>query len=167
DPDRTDTRLLRQPAVSRDHIAFVYADDLWICDLDGQNVRRLTSDPGIEENPSFSPDGQTIAFSGHYDGNRDVLVMPAAGGTPRRLTWHPGPDTVRGFTPDGKSVLFSSPRHVFTTRYNQLFTVPLEGGHPTQLPIPNGVEACYSPDGSYIAYTPLGDRSQQWKHYRG
>jgi tricorn protease len=166
-PDPNDTRLLRQPAVSRDHIAFVYADDLFICDLNGQNVRRLTSDPGVESNPVFSPNGQTIAFSGQYDGNTDVFVMPAAGGTPSRLTWHPGPDTVRGFTPDGKAVLFSSPRHVFTGRYNQLFTVPLEGGHPTQLPIPNGVEACYSDDGKLLAYTPLSDVSTQWKHYRG
>ncbi len=167
DPDRTDTRMLRQPAVSRDHIAFVYADDLWICDLDGHNVRRLTSDPGVEGNPVFSPNGQTLAFSGQYDGNTDVFVMPAAGGTPRRLTWHPGPDTVRGFTPDGKAVLFSSPRHVFTARYSQLFTVPVEGGQPTQLPIPNGVEAGYSDDGKLLAYTPLADMSTQWKHYRG
>jgi tricorn protease len=63
-PDTADTRLLQSPAVSRDHVAFVYADDLWICDLDGRNVRRLTSDPGIERDPVFSPDGRTIAFTG-------------------------------------------------------------------------------------------------------
>src|SRR5262249_25847721 len=74
---------------------------------------------------------------------------------------------VRGFTADGKAVLFSSPRHVFTNRYLQLFNVPLGGGQPTQLPIPNGVEASYSSDGQYLAYTPLADRSQQWKNYRG
>jgi tricorn protease len=167
DPDRTDTRLIRQPAVSRDHIAFVYADDLWICDLDGKNVRRLTSDPGVESNPVFSPDGATIAFSGQYDGNPDVFTIPTAGGPPTRLTWHPAPDVVRAFTPDGKAVLFSSPRHSFNNRYSQLFTVPLTGGHPEQLPIPNGVEASYSDDGKLLAYTPLSDPSQQWKHYRG
>src|SRR5207244_5710461 len=77
------------------------------------------------------------------------------------------PDLVRGFTPDGKAVLFSSPRHVFTNRYAQLFTVPLSGGQPAQLPIPNGVEASFSGDGQYLAYTPIADRSGQWKHYRG
>jgi len=167
EPNRTDTRLLSQPAVSRDHIAFVYADDLWVCDLDGHNVRRLTSDLGVESNPVFSPDGSIIAFSGQYDGNTDVYTISVNGGSPTRLTTHPSPDIVRGFSPDGKSVLFSSPRHVFTLRYSQLFTVPLTGGEPTQLPIPNGVEATFSDDGQFLAYTPLGDRSVQWKHYRG
>jgi tricorn protease len=167
DPDIHDTRLLSQPTCSAQHIAFIYADDLWIADLDGKNPRRLTSDIGIESNPAFSPDGKTIAFSAQYDGNTDVYVMSIGGGSPRRLTSHPGPDIVRGWTPDGKAVLFSSPRHVFTGRYNQIFTVSVSGGMPTQLPIPNGVEACYSPDGAYIAYTPLSDVTQQWKHYRG
>jgi tricorn protease len=167
EPDVHDTRMLAQPAVSAKHIAFIYADDLWLADLDGTNVRRLTSDIGVESNPVFSPDGATIAFSAQYDGNTDVYTIPTAGGSPTRLTWHPGPDIVRGFTPDGKSVLFTSPRHVFTGRYVQLFTVPLTGGMPTQLPIPHGFDACYSPDASHIAYTPLRDVTGQWKHYRG
>ena len=167
EPDIHDTRLLSQPAVSARNVAFIYADDLWIAACDGGSVRRLTSDIGIESNPVFSPDGDLIAFSAQYDGNTDVYCIPVAGGAPTRLTWHPGADIVRGFTPDGKAVLFSSARQVYTSRYTQLFTVPLTGGMPTRLPIPNGVEACYSPDGSQIAYTPLADRSQQWKHYRG
>src|SRR5439155_8548851 len=162
-----DTALLSQPAVSANNVAFVYADDLWVADLDGRNPRRLTSDIGVESNPVFSPDGQTIAFSAQYDGNTDVFTVPLGGGPPKRLTTHPGPDIARGWTPDGKSVLFSSPRNVFTNRYTQLFTVPLTGGMPTQLPIPNAADACYSPDGTFIAYTPLSDRTQQWKHYRG
>jgi tricorn protease len=167
EPDRNDTRLLSQPAVSQKHIAFIYADDLWVCDLDGRNVRRLTSDVGVESNPVFSPDGQTIAFSAQYDGNTDVYTIPLRGGAPVRLTTHPAADIVRGFTPDGQAVLFSSPRHAFTSVYHQLFTVPLTGGQPTQLTIPNGVEASYSSDGKAIAYTPIYDDSRQWKHYRG
>jgi tricorn protease len=167
EPDVTNTRFLSQPAVSAKHIAFVYADDLWIADLDGKNVRRLTSDIGVESHPVFSPDGKTIAFSAQYDGNTDVYTLPVAGGQPKRLTWHPGADIVRGLTPDGKAVVFSSARHVFTNRFTQLFTVPLTGGMPTQLPLPNGVQAAFSPDGERIAYTPLSDRSTQWKHYRG
>jgi tricorn protease len=167
EPDVNDTRLLSQPAVSAKHVAFIYADDLWVADLDGPNVRRLTSDIGVESHPVFSPDGKTLAFSAQYEGNTDVYTIPVEGGSPTRLTWHPGPDTVRGFTPDGKAVVFSSPRNVFTGRYTQLFTVPLTGGMPTQLPIPHGVQASFSPDAERIAYTPLSDRSQQWKHYRG
>jgi tricorn protease len=167
EPDVHDTRMLSQAAVSGKHIAFVYGDDLWIANHDGSSVRRLTSDIGLESNPVFSPDGQTIAFSAQYDGNTDVFTVSVEGGAPKRLTWHPGVDIVRGFTPDGKAVVFSSARHVFTGRYSQLFTVPLEGGMPTQLPMPNGVQASFSPGGQRIAYTPIADRSGQWKHYRG
>lgn len=166
-PDPTDTRLLSMPAVSAKNIAFVYSEDLWIAELDGSIPRRLTSDLGLESMPVFSPDGSLIAFSAQYDGNTDVYTIPVTGGTPTRLTWHPGPDTVRAFTPDGKSVLFSSPRNVYSSRHQQLFTVPLTGGMPTQLPIPWGFEASYSPDGKYIAYTPVRDVTAQWKHYRG
>jgi len=163
----TDTRLMNQPALSANHIAFIYAEDLWLTDLNGNNPRRLTVDDGLESNPKFSPDGRFIAFSAQYDGNTDVFILPVEGGIPRRLTWHPGIDIVRDFTVDGKGVLFYSKREVFTNRYAQLFTVPVEGGYPLKLAIPNAFHADYSTDGKYIAYTPLSERFNQWKHYRG
>ena len=162
-----DTRLLHQPATSGTHVAFVYADDLWVARIDGAEVRRLTTDDGIESSPAFSPDGKLIAFTAQYDGNRDVYVVPLEGGVPRRLTWHPGPDEVQGFTADGQRVLFTSARAVFTTRFTQLFTVPLAGGMPEQLQIPNAASGAYSPDGKRIAYNPLAPRFEQWKQYRG
>ncbi|HOF82916.1 MAG TPA: PDZ domain-containing protein [Candidatus Aminicenantes bacterium] len=165
--DIRDTRMMTQPAVGKSGLAFHYANDLWAADLDGKNVRRLTSDLGIESNPAFSPDGGLIAFSAQYDGNTDVYIVPAAGGVPRRLTWHPGADIVQGFTPDGKAVLFTSARQVFTGRYQQLFTVPVEGGFPEKLRIPNAFRAVYSPDGKKMATNPLSDSFLQWKHYRG
>src|SRR5438132_537157 len=165
--DIRDTRLLTDPAVSADHIAFAYANDLWVASLDGSNVRRLTSHPGVESGPRFSPDGSMIAFTGRYEGNTDVYVVPTAGGIPKRLTWHPNNDIALGFTPDGSSVLFSSPREVYTRRYLQLFIVPVVGGSVTRLPIPNGTKATFSPDGRKIVYQPIGDPFLQWKHYRG
>src|SRR3954462_10400560 len=104
-PDPTDTRLLSQPAVSAKAIAFVYAEDLWVADLDGKNPRRLTTDVGVESHPVFSPDGSIIAFSAQYDGNTDVSTIPATGGNPPRLTYPPSADVARGFTPDGKAIL--------------------------------------------------------------
>ena len=139
--DLADTRLVADPATSGRLVAFAYANDLWVAGTDGSGVRRLTSHPGVESGPRFSPDGSLVAFTGRYEGNVDVYVVPAAGGVPMRLTYHPGSDVALGFTPDGKSVLFSSGREVYTGRYTQLFTVPVEGGFPTRLPIPNASKA--------------------------
>ena len=165
--DIHDTRLVSDPAVSADRIAFAYANDLWVANLDGSGVRRLTSHPGVESRPRFSPDGRWIAFAGEYDGNTDVFVVATEGGVPQRLTWHPGEDLPQDFTPDGKSVLFTSPREVYTMRYRQLFTVPVTGGAAEKLPIPNASEAAYFGDGSRIVYQPLADAFGQWKNYRG
>lgn len=165
--DTRDTRLMTQPAIGDAHIAFFYANDLWVADLDGRNSRRLTADLGVESNPAFSPDGSLIAFSAQYDGNVDVYAVPVAGGIPKRLTWHPGPDAVQGFTPDGKAILFASPRNSYSGRYLQLFTVPVEGGFSEQLKIPYAYRAALSPDGTRIAYNPLYDAFTQWKNYRG
>lgn len=165
--NQTDTRLMDAPAISNTHIAFIYAEDLWVANRDGSQPRRLTIDEGVESNPIFSPDGKTIAFSAEYDGNMDIFSVPVTGGVPTRLTFHPYPDIARDFTPDGKSVVFASQRTLFTNRYTSLFTVPLSGGPVSELEIPNAYWASYSEDGKYIAYTPIPDRFNQWKHYRG
>lgn len=166
--DTKDTRMLSsQPTISGSKIAFVYAEDLWVANLDGSQPRRLTVDEGVESNPKFSPDGKWIAFSAQYEGNVDVYIVSVDGGVPKRLTWHPLADVVRGFTPDGKNVLFASQRAVFTRRYTQFFTVPVGGGNETAVELPNANDGTFSPDGKFMAYTPLGDASVQWKHYRG
>ncbi|MCC7374633.1 MAG: PD40 domain-containing protein [Verrucomicrobiales bacterium] len=165
--DLADTRMAADPAVSAERLVFEYAEDLWVSDRDGSHVRRLTSHPGVESMPRFSPDGRWICFTGRYEGNTDVYVIPSEGGVPRRLTWHPGDDVAQGFTPDGKEVLFTSPRQVYTRRYQQLFTVPIDGGFPTRLPIPNASKAVISPDGQTIAYLPYREEFHQWKNYRG
>ena len=165
--DIHNTRLLSEPAISASHVAFTYAGDLWVANRDGAGVKRLTTHPGTETRPRFSPDGEWIAFSGQYDGNTDVFLVPATGGAPLRLTWHPSADRVQGFTPDGSAVLFTSGRNSFTGAYTQLYTVSVDGGYPDLLPIPNAAEASYSPDGLRIAYTPLPEVFQEWKNYRG
>ncbi|MFD2570889.1 PDZ domain-containing protein [Spirosoma soli] len=162
-----ETLLLRTPTLSADHLAFAYAGDIYLADRNGQNPQRLTVHPEAETDPMFSPDGQWIAFSGNYNGNNDVYVVSVNGGIPRRITFHPNADIVRGWTPDSKRILFASNRQANSARYNQLFTVSLNGGLPELLPMPMAEHGQYSPDGSTIAYTPIKDPFGTWKRYRG
>ncbi|HWC97215.1 MAG TPA: PDZ domain-containing protein [Candidatus Sulfopaludibacter sp.] len=158
--------LLRSPALSRTQIVFSYAGDLWSVPREGGEARRLTAGVGEEAGPIFSPDGSLIAFTGEYDGNTDVYVIPAAGGMPKRLTWHPGPDHAVAWTPDGKRILFASRRDSGTDAIH-LFTTPVDGGAPEELPLPNGESGSYSPDGTHLAYVPLFQWQSAWKRYRG
>jgi tricorn protease len=157
----------RNPTVSATTIVFEYGGDLWSVARQGGQAARLTAGPGEETNPIFSPDGATVAFSGRYDGNVDVFVVPAAGGIPKRLTYHPGPDLARGWTPDGKRVLFASGRSAAPARYQELFTIGIDGGPEERLPLPIGFEGAYSPDGARIAYVPMARAFAAWKRYRG
>jgi tricorn protease len=158
--------MLQHPSLSRTQIVFAFAGDLWIAGRDGGSANRLTTGAGIESLPFFSPDGGQVAFSGQYDGNVDVFVVPASGGVPRRLTYHPGDDEVVGWTPDGKRVIFRSTRTSFSP-VSKLFTISAEGGFPEELPLPTGVEASFSPDGARLAYVPTEQWQKAWKRYQG
>src|SRR5271165_254864 len=147
-----ETLLLRQPSISKDHLAFVFGGDIWISDRDGQRPVRLTTHPAPEFAPHFSPDGKWIAFSATYDNNTDVYVMPAEGGQPRRLTWHPAADIVTGWSADGKRVLFVSNREVANSRSGQLYEVAVEGGYEQKVMEAVAVEGAWSPDGKRLAY---------------
>lgn len=159
--------LLRQPTMSRTHIVFAYAGDLWSVSRDGGEASRLTTGIGVEASPSFSPDGATIAFTGEYDGNVDLYHIPATGGVPKRLTYHPGADGLAGWTADGKQLLFSSQRNSNSGRYARLFTLPINGGFPSEVPLPMGYFGSYSADGTKLAYEPIQRGFAAWKRYRG
>lgn len=158
--------LMQHPTMNQTTIVFSFAGDLWSVPRAGGQAERLTSSPGNEVDPFFSPDGQWIAFTGQYDGNTDVYIVPASGGEPKRLTYHPAPELVEGWTPDGKNVLFTSQMNS-ATDYPRLYTVSVNGGVPKALPLPSGTEACYSPDGTKLAYNPGTKWEPGWKRYRG
>jgi tricorn protease len=158
--------LFQKPALSRTQIVFSFAGDLWTVSRSGGEASRLTFGVGVEADPKFSPDGSRIAFSGEYDGNRDVYVIPASGGVPKRLTYHPAIDLAAGWTPDGKHILFKSLRDHPNGVY-RLYEVPVEGGFPIELPLPMAADASFSPDGSAVAYVPLESAFGAWKRYRG
>ncbi len=162
--------LLQKPTLSKTHIAFAYAGDLWLVSREGGEAHLITSGTGTKTDPVFSPDGSMIAFTGDYDGNVDVYVMPSAGGVPKRLTHHPSVDEVVGWSHDGSQVLFHSSRNSYS-RFNRLFTVSLDGGLPHELPLPTAEFGAFSADGKHIAYVPVDNTRRLsaigWKRYRG
>lgn len=158
--------MLRFPAVSKDRICFSYGNDLWTVSRDGGVATPLSSPPGAESFPRFSPDGKTLAFIAFYEGGRDIYSMPVEGGTPNRVTYHPGSETVAGWTPDNE-ILFITNGFAGLSRQSQLFTVPPSGGLPERVGVPYAGFGAISPDGQWLAYTPHSTDNRTWKRYRG
>ncbi len=171
------TRLLLYPDASADKITFVYGGDVWVVEATGGTARRLTSGPGEELFPKFSPDGRWIAFTGQYAGTRQVYVISVDGGEPRQLTYYNdvgqlpprgGVDNqVLDWTPDGKQVLFNAHRLGQSDRLMRPYVVPVDGGMETPLTVPEGGNGTFSPDGSKYVYAPIGREFRTWKRYRG
>lgn len=164
------TLLLRNPSISQEHITFVYGGDIWVADKSGQNARRLTINPGVELNPVFSPDGQKVAFTGNYDGNTDVYVIPVQGGEPKRVTYHPGADVVRGWL-DNDNVYFTTTREYQYAQSPRLYRANIHQGAEQALIMPEAYQGSPSPDQSRWAYIKNTDPTERdrvaFKRYRG
>lgn len=172
------TKLLRFPDVYGGEVVFCYAGDLWKAPAGGGLAVRLTAHPGQELFPKFSPDGKWIAFTGQYDGDEQVYVIPSQGGEPKQLTYYParGPlaprhgydNQVYGWTPDGSAVLFRSFMDADGGRTETaLYTVKLTGGLPEKLPMPTAGAGDFSPDAKKMVYSPLFRDFRTWKRYEG
>ena len=170
-------RLLRFPNIHGSRVVFSYGGDLWLTSTDGGVARRITTSPGLELFPHFSPDGKWIAFTGQYDGNFNVFVIPAEGGEPRQLTFVPdigpipermGPNNeVVAWTPDSKRIVFLSRRDTFNDWFGHLWTVSVDGGLPERLPIDRGGLLAFNSDGSEMIYNRIFRNFRTWKRYTG
>jgi tricorn protease len=171
------TKLLRFPDIHGDRVAFTYAGDIWTAAANGGSAIRLTAHPGIEVFAKFSPDGKWIAFTGQYDGDEQVYVMPSSGGVPRQLTYYPakGPFTPRwgwdnqvyGWSRDGKRIVFKSQRDSWSLPIAKLYTVSVDGGPAEALPMPQAGSGDYSPDGARMVYSPQSRDFRPEKRYGG
>jgi tricorn protease len=171
------TKLLRFPDIYGDKVVFTYGGDLWTAPASGGSAVRLTSHPGIEVFGKFSPDGKWIAFTGQYDGDEQVYVVPAGGGVPRQLTFYPakGPLTPRwgwdnqvfGWSRDGKRIFFKSLRDSWTLPIAHLYSVSVDGGPADVLPMPEAGSGDYSPDSSQMVYSPQSRDFRPEKRYGG
>ena len=172
-----EARLLRFPATNGEEIVFSYAGDLYKVAATGGEASRLTSYVGYEMFPRFSPDGQTIAFTGQYDGNTEVYTMPATGGEPLRITYtatnsrddlgdRMGPNNiVMTWTPDGSGIVYRN--RIGDGFSGQLYTVDKEGGLSKAIPLPEGGFCSYAPDGKRLAYNRVMREFRTWKYYKG
>ncbi len=168
---------MRFPDVHGNRIVFSYAGDLWLVSTKGGVARRITTSPGLELFPKFSPDGKWIAFTAQYDGNFNVYVIPSEGGQPRQLTFLPdigdvpermGPNNeVISWFPDSKRILFLSRRSTFNIWFGQLYSVGIDGGLPVKFPLPKGGLTTFSPDGTKIVYNRIFRNFRTWKRYTG
>ena len=162
------TRLLRTPSVSASHVAFAYANNIWVVAREGGAARRLTSFQGQSSNPKLSPDGRMVAFSAEYGGNTDVYAVPVEGGQPMRLTWHPAADLVQGWSPDGRAIMFSSGRATAApSAVPRFWTIPASGGIETPMVMPRANQGKISPDGRRIAYRMPNSWDEERRNYRG
>jgi tricorn protease len=172
-----ETRLLRYPDIHKDTLAFSYAGDIWLAPAQGGTARRLTSGAGQELFPKFSPDGRDVAFTGQYNGTRQVYVISVEGGTPRQLTFHNDVGAIppRGgvdnqvidWTPDSKDVLFLAHRTPYSNRNARVYRVPAAGGMEKPLALRESSTGTLSPDGTRFAFAPVMNEWRTWKRYYG
>lgn len=174
-----EARLLRFPSVNGNQVVFSYAGDLYTVARSGGVARRITSDPGYETFPRFSHDGKQIAFTGQYDGNTEVFVIPSTGGEPRRITYtatinrddiadRMGPNNiVMGWAPDDKSVVYRGRSSSFNPFKGKLFKAPLSGDLSEALPFSVASWCSYNEDGSKLAMNRVFREFRTWKYYRG
>ncbi len=174
-----EARLLRFPTIHEDQIVFTYAGDLYSVRSTGGVARKLTNHEGFEMFARFSPDGEYLAFTGQYDGNTEVYLMPAGGGVPGRLTYtatlerddvsdRMGPNNiVMAWKKDGKYIIFRSRMRSFNSFNGQLYAVSKSGGLAEELGLPRGGFCSFSPDDKKLAYNRIFREFRTWKRYRG
>jgi len=173
-----DARLLRFPAVHGDQVVFSYAGDLYTVSREGGLARKMTSHQGYEMFARFSPDGEHIAFTGQYDGNTEVYLMPASGGVPERLTYtatlgrddlsdRMGPNNIVMGWKDNEHIVFRTRKRSFNAFKGELFLVNIHGGMPEQIPVPEGGWISYADDGERFVYNRVFREFRTWKYYEG
>ena len=143
------------PASPSTTLAFVSERDgnseIYVVNVDGTGLLRLTDDPGLDVDPAWSPDGKRIAFASDRAGNLDIYVMDADGSNPVRRT-STGLNSSPAWSPDGTKIAFSSLRE---GQYG-IYVMDLDGDweNPTLVGYDRGANAypAWSPDGKRIAF---------------
>jgi tricorn protease len=154
----------RYPAIHGNMIVFTAEGDLWTVSVEGGLARRLTTHLGVESGAEISPDGETIAFEGQYEGGSEVYTMPVTGGVPIRRTYGAERCMISGWSSDGK-VIYSS-RHKSTLPSSQLFLLDVKNNQEEQLPLSQAAQGTYGDNGT-LFFTRLPVQPSHTKRYKG
>jgi Tol biopolymer transport system component/DNA-binding winged helix-turn-helix (wHTH) protein len=111
-----------------------------------RKIWQLTFEPGLETDPSWSPDGRFVAYSSDQSGNFDIWVRSIGEGNSVQVTSSPAHDWQPNWSPDGLSLVFRSEREG-----GGLFVVPALGGSERKL-CGFGYRPRWSPDGSQVLF---------------
>ncbi|MBA4182202.1 MAG: protease, partial [Anaerolinea sp.] len=163
-PAQANRGYYRFPAIHGETVVFVAEGDLWQVSVKGGLARRLTTHPGEESSPAFSPDGKTLAFTANYEGPAEVYTMPANGGLPTRRTFEGAAARVAGWTPAGR-IIYS------TTRYSappglQLATLD-DKNHTERIPLAQAAQGAYDAAGKTLFFTRFRFQGSHAKRYKG
>src|ERR1041384_5138767 len=154
----------RFPAIYGQTIVFTAEGDLWQVGIEGGIARRLTSHPGAETLPAFSPDGKTLAFSANYEGPTEVYTMPAGGGLAARRTFEGLVASVVGWTPDGK-ILYATRRYS-TLPDLQLATIDNDN-RVDLVPLSQAAHGSFDRTGTTLFFTRNPFQGSYAKRYQG
>lgn len=164
---KTQNGYYRHPALHGDSIVFVCEDDLWCVSTDGGKARRLTAHAGTAFFPSFSPDGEQIAFSAMEDGPLEIYMVDSEGGPPARRTWLGGMTFPAGWSADGRSLVLSTDYRAALRGDLRFYSIPVQGGSPRPLDLGPGRALAHESGGKgRVLARGLFDPAR-WKRYRG
>ncbi len=159
----------RHPALHGDTVVFVAEGDLWTVPIEGGMARRLTSHPGHEEQPAISPDGTLVAFTGEYEGPKEVYTMPLAGGRPTRRTYGAERIAFVGWTPSG-AVLYSTRTYSTLPSY-QLVSLDISrpdvAALPDVIPLAQAADGTFDPRNDVLYFTRQAFQGSHTKRYKG
>ncbi|GAB4159907.1 MAG: hypothetical protein Tsb009_37210 [Planctomycetaceae bacterium] len=170
-PDITEFKA-RQEALKGKRRRYQWAFDphmeIYVCDLNGTNMKRLTNSDGYDAEGSYSSDGKQIVFTSTRDGDPDIYVMNADGSNVRQITNVDGYDGGPFFSPDDKWIIFRSDRK--KEHMLQLFAVSVDGKHTVQLTDNlNQVNWCpyFHPSGKYLIWSGADySRGPRFAHFQ-
>ena len=157
--------LYRFPALHGDVVVFAAEGDLWKVGVQGGTAYRLTTHPSEETDPTISPDGRTLAFTGRYEGPAEVYTMPLEGGRPTRWTYEGDVSVATTWTPSGELVYTTGAYS--TLPQNQLVKLNLTDGTSTRVPLYTATEGSWDASGRTLYFVRPAFHNNVTKRYEG